>query len=87
MLEQRAVEWTKEWYQEGYKEGRQQGLQEGIRDGEAGVLLRLLTQKHGALPQSVRDQIASADREQIRQWMDRALSATEQTLASVFQDA
>ncbi len=79
MLGQRVVEWTKEWHQEG--------RQEGIREGEAGFLLRLLTQKHGALPKSVRDQIASADREQIRRWMDRALTATEQALTSVFQDA
>ncbi len=93
MLEQRAVEWTKEWEQEGRKEGhkegrkegRKEGHEEGIRDGEAGALLRLLAQKYGALPQAVRDQVASADRRKIRRWMDRLL--TEQTLAGVFLDA
>ena len=65
---------------------RAEGIAEGIAQGEARggakMLRRLLEKRFGALPQSVQQQIATADVVSIEAWVDRVLDAPD--LRSVF---
>ena len=71
MLATRVAEWKQHWRQEGEQKGRQ----EGEKEGEAKVLLRLLERRFGAVPDPVRDRIASADVADLDHWIMRVLDA------------
>ena len=69
--------------EEGLEQGLERGVEKGIRQGEAQVLLRQLTLRFGALPQSAHAQVESADAGTLLRWSDRILTAT--TLDEVFR--
>lgn len=62
---------TKAWA-EGYAEG----YAEGQAKRAAGVLLRLLARKFGAIPDQARDRIGAASIDQLDLWTMRVLDAT-----------
>jgi predicted transposase YdaD len=100
MLAARAEKWTQEWWQSGrqegieagrqaglqagLQEGRQAGLQEGRQAGEATLLLRLLERRFGALPDSARERVVTAETTILEEWSLRVLEA--KTLDEVFAD-
>jgi len=65
------------------EKGREEGVKKGIRQGEAQMLLRQLSLRFGDLPQSVREQVESADADTLLRWSERILTAT--TLNEVFR--
>jgi len=69
--------------EEGLEQGLERGVEKGIRQGEAQVLLRQLTLRFGALPQSAHAQVESADADTLLQWSERILTAS--TLDEVFR--
>jgi hypothetical protein len=56
---------------------------EGRAEHAAGVLVRLLTRKFGAVPNEARDRIGAASMEQLDLWSERVLDA--ETLDEVFE--
>ena len=52
-------------YQEILEEGRQEGQQEGRQEGERSLVLLLLEQRVGQLPQVERDRISALSLEQL----------------------
>jgi Putative transposase, YhgA-like len=60
----------------------QQYREEGVREGEAGLLLRQLERKFGALSKTTRTRVQRASSERRLLWADRILTAT--TLSEVF---
>ena len=70
MLEARAKRWT------------QEGLQKGRQDGEAGLLLRLLERRFGAVSDGVRERVRAADTAMLEEWGFRIIQAA--TLDDVF---
>ena len=58
------------------EEGRQEGRQEGREAGRQELLLALLAEKFGALPQSTLDQVHRASAEQLDRWARRILRST-----------
>lgn len=73
----------------GLKQGRQEGLEQGLEQGRAegavALLERLLTQRFGPLPHTVRRKLARASIEQVEAWSD-ALTAA-QSLKQVFNSS
>jgi len=57
MLEETLVKWHDEIRKEALKEGRQEGRQEGQVFSLRKVLLQLLTQRFGRLPETVRSRV------------------------------
>lgn len=57
MLAERALEWTREWQEEG----RQRGLEEGRQEGVRSVVLSLIEQRFGPIPEDVRQRVESLD--------------------------
>lgn len=70
MLRETVMEWTREW------------KREGERQGEVKMLVRMLEGKFGSLREDVRQQVETADTEQLFDWAERALTA--QSLSEVF---
>ncbi len=70
-LLERAEQWQQEWLREGLEKGLQQGRQEG----EAGLLLRLLERRFGALPDWAVDRVRAADIAVLEDWGVRILDA------------
>jgi flagellar biosynthesis/type III secretory pathway protein FliH len=54
----------------GLEQGLEQGLERGRQEGAAVVLERLLEQRFGPLPQTVRKKLAQADLARIQAWCD-----------------
>jgi hypothetical protein len=54
----------------------QKGLQQGMQQGEARLLLRLLHNKFGTVPEETSRRIEAADAETLLQWSDRVLTAS-----------
>jgi flagellar biosynthesis/type III secretory pathway protein FliH len=67
---------------QGLERGLEQGLEKGRREGAALVLERLLTQRFGPLPQTVRKKLTQASMEQLGAWSDALADA--QSLKQVF---
>lgn len=74
MITDNAIDWTIPWKEDGRREGR--------REGEIAVLTRLLTRKFGALDAETRGRLKAAGDEQLLEWSERLLTATE--LSDVF---
>ena len=68
--------------QKGRSEGRQEGRQEGMQAGMQGLLLDLLTEKFGALPEWATERLRSASGEELHAWAKRVLytASLEETL-------
>jgi hypothetical protein len=66
----------------GLEQGLEKGLEKGRREGAALVLERLLTQRFGPLPQTVRKKLTQASMEQLGAWSDALADA--QSLKQVF---
>lgn len=65
------------------QQGVQQGMQQGMQQGESKMLLRQLTRKFNVVPESYRQQLLSANDEQLLNWGDRVLDA--ESLDEVFE--
>ena len=63
---------------------RQKALREGEARGEAKLLLRMLPQRFGPLPDEISEQIHRADSSTIENWADRVLNA--KSLEEVFSE-
>jgi len=59
-------------------------LQEGMQKGEANTLARLLERRFGAVPDSVRERVATASLERLDTWLDAVIDA--ESLDEVFGD-
>ncbi len=55
----------------------EQGRAEGIEKGQAGLLLRLLERRFGALPESVRERVHDASVSELEAWAEAVLDAAE----------
>jgi hypothetical protein len=64
------------------EKGRVEGRVEGRAEGGAAILLRLLTERFGALPADVSDRVRTASVEQLNLWAGAFLGA--KTLEDVF---
>jgi predicted transposase YdaD len=73
----------KEYFEEGIAVGEARGKARGKAEGEAQALVRLLERRIGAVSESLRARIFSADLFSIERWFDRAIEATD--LESVFR--
>lgn len=69
----------------GLQRGMQQGMQQGLLAGRRAILVEMLTERFGALPPAVQEQLAAADVEAMQRWGQRLLGAP--TLAAVFAPA
>jgi hypothetical protein len=67
----------------GLKEGREEGREKGRREGAVALLERLLTQRFGPLPKTLRSRLAKASLVQLEAWSD-ALHEAE-SLKQVFE--
>lgn len=67
---------------DGIKIGGKQGLEQGRAEGAAALLERLLVQRFGPLPKTVRSKLAKASVAQVEAWSD-ALAAAE-SLKQIF---
>ena len=65
------------------EEGEKIGKQIGIQLGEANVLLSLLDQKFGAVPDTVRQRVQQADPDILLRWSGRVL--TEDSIDEVLR--
>lgn len=68
---------------QGRKEGLEQGLEQGRAEGAAAVLERVLAQRFGALPQTVRKKLVKASAAEVEAWTDALVTA--QSLKQVFK--
>jgi len=68
-------EGLQEGRQAGLQEGLQEGLQKGQQEGEAALLSRLLERRFGAVDETLRRRVHSADADTLLRWADRLLSA------------
>ncbi len=59
------------------------GVEQGVQQGEARLLRRQLTRRHGDLPDSVEQRLQKAKTDEIERWADRVL--TSKTLDDVFK--
>ena len=86
MLAERIDSWNEQLREESRQQGRQEGLQEGLQEGqqlgEVKALLLLLETRFGPVDQATRDRIATADANQLVEWIKRF--ATAESLEAVF---
>lgn len=62
-------------YEDGRRTGRTEGREEGVQLAKRSMLLTLLRQKFGDLPESATSRIATADIEQLDRWLPRIFEA------------
>ena len=77
MMNENAIDWTIPWKEESLREGRKKGLREGRREGEAALLLRQLARRFGPLSPAVEERVRSADAEQLLDFGERFVDATD----------
>ncbi len=72
------------WIEQGRAEGIEKGLAQGIEKGQAGLLLRQLERRFGALPESVRQRVRDASVSELEVWAEAVLDAAslEEVLAA-----
>jgi predicted transposase YdaD len=78
--QERIMGWLTQPY---YDMGKAEGKAEGRAEGAAELLSRVLQQRFGALPDSLRKRICGADVKLIDQWAERVFTAPD--LQSVFE--
>lgn len=59
---------------EGRNEGRAEGRNEGQAEGQRAMLLSVIQQRLGAVPEAVRAQVEAADAAGLQRWLVRALA-------------
>ncbi len=64
-----------EGVERGRTQGRTEGLAEGIATGQAGLLLRLMELRFGALPEAVREQVRGGSASDLEAWAEAVLIA------------
>ena len=72
-----------EGMEKGRVEGMEKGRSQGRAEGEAQIVLRQLTRKFGELPAHVTERVRNGTSEQLEQWADRLLTASQ--LDEVFE--
>ncbi len=77
VVTQRIERITRGWFLEGKKEGEKEGEQTGIRKGELAMLRRQLERRFGELQPEVVERLERADVDQLLEWGDRVLTATQ----------
>ena len=77
-------DFARKYYGEGRQKGLEEGIEQGLLDGERRLLVRLLRQRFGVLPQTVLARLEAAMSSELDQWGDRIVTAD--TLADVFGD-
>ena len=75
--------WSKKGLEQGLERGLEQGLERGRKEGAVALLERLLEQRFGALPQTIRKKLAKASFAQLEAWSDALAEA--QSLKQVFK--
>ncbi|MBF0296202.1 MAG: DUF4351 domain-containing protein, partial [Magnetococcales bacterium] len=66
----------------GMRKGREEGLREGMREGRVEILLRQMQRRFGAVPDDIRQRVASAQPEELDAWIDSIFDAD--SLQAVF---
>ena len=56
-------------------EGRSKGRSEGLSEGQRAMLLKLLSQRFGALPDDAVARVNAAGQAELEAWFDRVLAA------------
>ncbi|HET9932224.1 MAG TPA: Rpn family recombination-promoting nuclease/putative transposase [Polyangiaceae bacterium] len=77
-------EGRREGLEEGRREGLQEGRREGLQQGMTDLLLKLLAQKFGEVPNTVRARVEHASESDLVEWARRVL--VEPTLTAVFRE-
>ncbi|WP_428262282.1 hypothetical protein [Haliangium sp.] len=62
--------------QRGFDKGLDKGLDKGREEGRRLLLLDLLEERFGSLPEAVRQRVHDADQIEVRRWSIRILTAT-----------
>lgn len=76
MLEQTLEEWGQKLRKEGRREGRKEGLEEGQLKGMQKLLLEMLRDRFGPVPQSVRQRLGEvSSQDEMRRISRRILKA------------
>ena len=64
------------WIEQGRAEGIEKGRSEGRTEGQAGIVLRLLELRFGALSDAVRERVRGASAAELETWAEAVLTAT-----------
>jgi flagellar biosynthesis/type III secretory pathway protein FliH len=64
----------KKGMEKGIKKGMEKGIEKGLAQGR-GMLLTLLEQRFGEIPESARERVIAADMAQLDEWTARILTA------------
>jgi hypothetical protein len=84
-----AEQFIQEGFDKGLEQGFDKGLEKGIEKGRTqegqGLLLRLLGQRFGAVPDAIAARVNAASLAELEGWFDRAIGAA--TLDDVFTTA
>ncbi len=70
-----AEAWLEQGRAEGRIAGREEGRAAGRAEGRAGVVVRLLELRFGALPEAVRTRVRGASADELEAWAEAVLSA------------
>ena len=70
-----AEAWIERGRAEGIEKGRSEGWEEGRAEGQAGIVLRLLDLRFGALPDAVRERVHGASAAELEAWAEAVLTA------------
>ena len=62
---------------EGIKKGLAEGVEKGQAAGQAGLLLRQLELRFGAVPEAVRDRVRDASASELEAWAEAVLTAAD----------
>ena len=65
-----------DYVEAGVSRGLSQGRSQGLSEGGARMFLRILEQRFGAVPLSIREQVGTAGIEDLERWADRLATAT-----------
>ncbi len=67
--------WLRGAQQKGIRQGRKEGREEGRTEGKAEALLEVLAARGIAVPAAEAEQIRKAGADQLRRWLQRAVTA------------
>ncbi len=70
-----AQAWIEQGRAEGIEKGIEQGIERGRSEGEAGIVLRLLELRFGAVPDAVRERVCRALPTELEAWAEAVLVA------------
>jgi hypothetical protein len=76
MLEETFKEWEQKMLQEGRREGRQEGRRQGRQEGQVELVLEMLRQRFGPVPQAIRQRVREMPSSELRILARRILAAS-----------